>query len=73
MLRQFIPPVALPLLSTSPAPVAPATRETVELSPFVVTSEEDAGDYGANSMSGTRMNTKLEDIGASTAVIDLHY
>ena len=61
VLRQFIPSVALPLLSTSLAPVAPATRETVELSAFVVTSEENAGDYGASSMSGTRMNTKLED------------
>jgi len=51
------------------APVAPATSETVELSPFMVTSEKDAGYYGANSMSGTRMNTKLEDIGASISVI----
>ena len=55
--------------SAQSAPVAPATSETVELSPFMVTSEKDAGYYGANSMSGTRMNTKLEDIAASITVI----
>ena len=55
--------------SAQTAPVAPATSETVELSPFMVTSEKDAGYYGANSMSGTRMNTKLEDIAASITVI----
>ncbi len=55
--------------SAQTAPVAPATSETVELSPFMVTSEKDAGYYGANSMSGTRMNTKLEDIGASISVV----
>ncbi len=55
--------------SAQTAPVARTTSETVELSPFMVTSEKDAGYYGANSMSGTRMNTKLEDIGASITVI----
>ena len=55
--------------SAQTAPVAPATSETVELSPFMVTSEKDAGYYGANTLSGTRMNAKLEDLGASITVI----
>ena len=51
------------------APTTPAPAETVLLSPFTVTSEKDAGYYGANTLSGTRMNAKLEDLGASITVV----
>ncbi len=43
--------------------------ETVVLSPFTVTTDKDVGYYGASTMSGTRLNTKLEDIGASISVV----
>ncbi|HEU5078701.1 MAG TPA: TonB-dependent receptor plug domain-containing protein [Opitutaceae bacterium] len=44
-------------------------RETVELSPFEVTAEKDRGYYGGRSMSGTRLNTDLENIAASISVV----
>lgn len=55
--------------SAQTAPTTPAPAETVLLSPFTVTSDKDAGYYGANTLSGTRMNAKLEDLGASITVV----
>ncbi len=55
------PPVAVE--SASPAP-----GETVMLSPFEVVSET-RGYFAANTMSGTRFNSKLEDLAASMTVI----
>lgn len=43
--------------------------DTVELSPFEVTAEKDRGYYGGRSMSGTRLNTDMEDIAASITVV----
>ncbi len=50
--------------STAPA----AKEDVVVLSPFEVV-EDTRGYYAANSMSGTRFNTKLEDLGASISVV----
>ena len=50
----------------APSPAAP--EEVVTLSPFEVVSDT-RGYYSANSMSGTRFNTKLEDLGASLTVV----
>src|SRR5205823_4304932 len=41
----------------------PASEEPVQLSPFQVT-ETNKGYYAANTMSGTRLNTKIEDLGS---------
>jgi len=49
--------------STPPPGDAPVT-----LSPFEVT-ENNRGYYGANTTSGTRLNSKIEDLGASITVI----
>lgn len=46
---------------------APA-GETVVLSPFEVISS-DRGYYGANTMSGTRLNSKIEDLASSLTVV----
>lgn len=43
--------------------------ETISLSPFEVRAEEDRGYYGANTMSGTRLNSKLEDLAAAITVV----
>lgn len=43
--------------------------EIVELSPFRVTSEGDKGYLAANTLSGTRLNTKLEDLASSITVV----
>src|SRR5471030_702528 len=54
---------------TSPA-VAPAGSETVKMSPFEVqASAKDQGYYTANTLSGTRLNSSLNDLGASITVI----
>ena len=37
----------------------------MELNPFTVSAEEDSGYRASNTLSGTRINTSLRDIGAS--------
>ncbi len=54
------------------APTAPAgspDADAVVLSPYVVTTEKDTGYYGASAMSGTRMNTNLEDLASPITVV----
>jgi hypothetical protein len=43
--------------------------EIVELSPFQVSGAADKGYYASNTLSGTRINSKLEDLGASISVV----
>ncbi len=52
------------------APVASATAsdETITLSPFEV-REANNGYYAANTMSGTRLNAKIEDLGSAISVV----
>lgn len=45
-----------------------ASADTVVLSPFEVT-ESNNGYCASNTMSGTRLNTKLEDLGSSISVV----
>ena len=55
--------------------VAPATSTTgvngdvVALSPFEVSADQSQGYYAANTLSGTRINSRLEDLGASITVV----
>jgi outer membrane receptor for ferric coprogen and ferric-rhodotorulic acid len=76
---QLAPPAAPSSASSTPAPAAassapaakpapPADDEIVALSPFEVISNT-RGYYGANTMSGTRFNTRLEDIPTSLTVV----
>ena len=54
-----------------PVPAADPNREKGEmvvLSPFEVTSDN-KGYFSPNTMSGTRFNTKLEDLAASMTVV----
>lgn len=48
---------------------AAAGEGTVQMTPFEVSSAGDRGYYGANTMSGTRINSKLEDLASSITVI----
>lgn len=41
----------------------------VELSPFQVNAEDNRGYLAANTLSGTRLNSKIEDLGASITVV----
>jgi len=43
--------------------------EVFELSPFEVNSSNDAGYYAENTLAGSRLNTKVSDLGASISVI----
>jgi outer membrane receptor protein involved in Fe transport len=54
-----------PASSSTPA----SSGEVVQLSPFQVSSEADRGYQALNTLSGTRLNSKLEDLGASITVI----
>jgi outer membrane receptor protein involved in Fe transport len=60
-------PAAVP---TRPPPLAGAAEdaEPVRLSPFEVVADT-KGYFSANTMSGTRLNGRLEDLGASITVI----
>lgn len=51
--------------AATPAPVA---EETVELSPFVVSSEQNRGYQASSTLAGTRLNTDLKDVGAAVSV-----
>ena len=48
--------------------VTPVTEEPVQLSPFEI-NESTNGYYAANTMSGTRLNSKIEDLGTATTVV----
>ncbi len=45
------------------------SEETLELSPFVVSTAKDSGYFAANTLAGSRMNTNLADLGASISVV----
>jgi hypothetical protein len=47
----------------------PGQEEVVALSPFEVTSDSNRGYFQSNTMSGTRLNSKIEDLGQSITVM----
>lgn len=47
---------------------APRADDVVELSPFVVNSERDTGYQALSTLAGTRLNTPVEDVGASLSI-----
>lgn len=67
---------ALRLESERSSTVASATATTadeavIELSPFQVDSSKENGYYAANTLSGTRLNSKVQDLGGSITVITM--
>jgi len=52
--------------STAPAP---ADEQIVELSPFVVATEEDSGYRATSTLAGTRIRTELKDVGSAISVV----
>ena len=55
-------------VNAGPAGAAPAADEIVALSPFEVVAD-DKGYFASNTMSGTRLNSKIEDLGQSITVV----
>ena len=66
-------PARLPGQEVLTAPSSVATEEDeeiVELSPFVIDAEEDAGSYAATaSLAGTRLRTDLKDVASAISVV----
>lgn len=56
------------LAQSAPAATTEREEEAVVLSPFEVVADT-KGYYSANTMSGTRFNSKLQDLGASITVV----
>ncbi len=61
--------LAQPVPAKPPATVSPGTDEVVELTPFQVDASKDSGYFGANTMSGTRLNSRVQDLGGSITVV----
>jgi hypothetical protein len=54
--------------NTATAPDAPKKEDVVMLSPFAVKADN-RGYFASNTMSGTRLNSKIEDLGQSITVM----
>ncbi|MCB1123742.1 MAG: hypothetical protein KJT03_19465, partial [Verrucomicrobiae bacterium] len=50
-----------------------ANDEVYEISPFVITEEEDTGYIATQTLAGTRLRSSLQDIGASVQVITTEF
>ncbi|ACB77560.1 TonB-dependent receptor plug domain-containing protein [Opitutus terrae] len=64
----FCAAAALAQTATPAADASAKEDEAIILSPFEVVADT-KGYYSANTMSGTRFNTKLQDLGASVSVM----
>ena len=62
-------PAAAAPARAAPIPVEPKSGEVVQLSPFQVAADSDRGYQALNTLSGTRLNSKLEDLGSSITVV----
>jgi len=49
--------------------VAATDKDVIEMSPFMVETGTDKGYEALNTMSGSRLNTKIEDVAASITVV----
>jgi hypothetical protein len=56
-------------VDAAPAAAPAAREEIVELSPFEVNAGSDKGYSASSSLSGTRLNSKLEDVASSLSVV----
>jgi hypothetical protein len=64
----FVAAPLLPAADSSASGTRKPETEVVTLSPFEVVSDNN-GYYASNTMSGTRLNSKIEDLGASITVV----
>ncbi len=61
------PKNSIPVTTTSTT--STPSEEIVSLSPFEVASDNNRGYFQSNTMSGTRLNSKIEDLGQSITVM----
>jgi outer membrane receptor protein involved in Fe transport len=64
-------PCTLLAQNTPATPPGTAEEEPVILSPFEVVSGRQFGYFASNSGAGTRLNSKLEDLGSSISVVTI--
>ena len=55
--------------TVKPAVTKPADEETIELSPFVVTADENEGYSAKDTLAGTRVRTDLKDVASAISVV----
>ena len=69
---QPTPATESPATAAAPTAATPAEEEDiVTLSPFVVDASKDVGYYAENTLAGSRMATKVADLGASITVVTM--
>ncbi|HTX65747.1 MAG TPA: hypothetical protein VMD31_08230, partial [Opitutaceae bacterium] len=61
-------PAATPAAMTPARPAVASTEQVVKLSPFEVKAET-IGYFQSNAISGTRLNSRIEDLGQSITVM----
>ena len=64
--RRSPAPVAVQSAATPRVAPPVISEETVEMSPFLVSSDKDTGYLAASTLAGTRLNTVVFDVAAST-------
>ena len=65
----LIAAASLSAQTTTPPAAAPSSNEeTVVLSPFEVNTSKDTGYYAQNTLSGTRLNTSVNDLGSAMTI-----
>jgi len=55
-------------VTSTPAASADVAEETIQLSPFLVSSERDTGYQAQSTLAGSRLSTPLKDLGAAISV-----
>jgi hypothetical protein len=63
----------LGLSAQTASPDQGEAEETAVLSPFCVTAADDRGYAATQTLSGSRINTKLDDVAASISVVNAQY
>lgn len=58
-----------PVTTATPADAAATGDSVVQMSPFEVNSGDDRGYAASNTLAGTRLNSRIEDIAGSVSVI----
>jgi outer membrane receptor for ferric coprogen and ferric-rhodotorulic acid len=63
------PAAASSVRPNAEALVSATAGETVEMSPFTVQAEKETGYHASSALSGTRTNSKIEDLASSISVV----
>jgi outer membrane receptor protein involved in Fe transport len=65
--------LAAPLAAQTAAPEPANDPDTLVLSPFTVSAEEDDGYLAKSTLAGTRVRTELKDVGSATSIVTAQF